>query len=228
MKKKVMVRNGWKMAACSLLLASVPWLSHAAVIGEKDPVVGTEDQAVFDWTAQLEEGNYDQVIEQLAKRHECRLNATYAQCGMDADEVVSHVDEYGMSLLYKMVTMDRAETAEEQEKQLSIVEFLVEEGADYVSPLESDGDNALSLSLKYENKDVFLFLLEASGKNARDKAAVLDVKINGDKISHIAAKFVPEDSEVHNKIADYGFDLEEKNRKKWSVTQLRRKYGGEL
>lgn len=164
----------------------------------------------------MEEGDFDQLIELLTLRKDCREHASYEACGMDPDEIIVHKSDHGMKLLHQIVThdFDGDYFPVTSDKKITVISLLLSEGIDYLAPLQTNGENALTLAIKYKNPDILLALLDATTTNEKN-TIVHRFHFYGDKLSHLAAKYMPEDEALHQELQKYGFNYDEKNRKRF-------------
>lgn len=184
--------------------------------------ISYEDRGLSDL---VEDGDFGQLIELLTLRKECREQSSYEECGIDPYEIIMHTNDYDMNLLYQVVThdFDSDYFPVTSEQKLTVVSLLLGEGLDYLSPLRADGDSALTLAIKYKNVDIFLSILD--GATVDEKSSILrNFYLYGNSLSHIAAKYMPEDERLHEELKKYGFNYNEKNRNGWTAKKLKEVY----
>lgn len=183
-----------------------------------------QDVGRYSLSRLVELGDFDLLVNLLTQRKNCRENASYEECGMDPDEITKHTNRYGMDLLYQMAIRKSGgdNSPEMNEKQITIVSLLMNEGLDYLYQYQGYGDNALTMALKRKKKDMFLFFLE-DARIKEESSIILEWTLFNwhEKLHFLAAKYMPNDEDLHQILEEYGFDYDDKSRTQQSVREVR-------
>lgn len=172
----------------------------------------------------IKKNQYEALLKELRLRHDCRFYADLHSCGMDSDDVIKMTNEHHMNLLYQLVVSNTIVDKMMIEKHEEVLALLLEEGFDPFQKLNKKGGNAFTLSLQYQHPHMFKVLINYAMKSEQAECMLHDINLDGDDLSHLAAKYLPLNNEIVNLLESVGFDDNNVNKKSWSAKQLRTAY----